>query len=366
MTRREALLGSLRLAVYAGLSQPLPSLLGRSPQGVYSVLKTASPCSERLIGIATDKTSLEDASFARAVTRDFNLLTVSGMKWDRIHPGPDTYDFIEADWNMRFAEENDLRVHGHNLCWNSPATYPGWFKTVLSRNNARQFLTDHITTVMKRYQGRISSWDVVNEPVVSWPGRSDGLYPGVWLDLLGPEYLDIAFHAAALADPGALRVLNIHHVEQGTPDDELTRSRALALLKQLIGRGVPVEAVGLESHLDASQALGGAPFRQFVTDIRSLNLQVLVTELDVAEERVGQPQSWDAAAAKYYGDYLDEVIPSANPQTIIFWSLRDRWENGRRIQGLMQNTFSPRLTYPAALKALRKDPSCDLQTRSNQ
>ena len=297
--------------------------------------------------------------FAEVVVRNFNLLTASGMKWDRIHSGVNRYDFAEADWNVHFAEQNGMQVHGHNLCWNSPLAYPAWFKSELNSSNAGRFLTEHITTVMKRYAGRISSWDVVNEPVVAWSKRSDGLYPGIWLDLLGPKYIDIAFRAAAAADPKALRVLNIYRVEQGTEDDEKTRKDTIELLKQLLARGVPVQAVGIESHLDAAQPLGGAAFRQFLNDVSVLKLQVLITELDVLETRaVGDSRSWDETAARCYGDYLSEVVTTANPRMIIFWSLKDGWWKGRRIQGLMQKNLTPRLTYQAAVKVLEQRTSC--------
>ena len=232
-------------------------------------LKAAGASSGCQVGTAAPQVLLQDDSIAQFVVRNFNLLTASGLKWDAVHPQPDSHNFTEADWNINFAEKNGMRVHGHNLCWNSPAN-PPWFKSVLNQANARQFLTSHITTVMRRYQGRVDSWDVVNEPVVSWSRRSDGLYPGAWLDLLGPEYIDIAFHAAALADPKPLRILNIYDVEQGTPEDELTRTRTITLLKQLVARGVPIQAVGLESHLDVSQPLGKASFLEFIKEIRAL------------------------------------------------------------------------------------------------
>jgi endo-1,4-beta-xylanase len=319
-------------------------------------LKAAGTGRKCQIGIAANKAWIQDASTVQFVVDNFSLLTAGGMKWYEIHPGPDTYSFAEADWNIAFAEKNGMRVHGHNLCWNSPATYPAWFKPILNRSNAKQFLTSHITTVMKRYQGRVDSWDVVNEPVVSWPGRSDGLYPGIWLDLLGPEYIDIAFHAAALADPKPLRIVNIHHVEQGNPDNEVTRIRALALLKHWVARGVPIQAVGLESHLDASQPLGQASFVEFIKQIRGLGLEIVVTELDVKETRaMGSSADWDRAVAKCYGAYIAEVLSAADPRFLIFWSLGDRWEGGGRIQGLIWNHLSPRLSYRAAVMALQQN-----------
>ena len=351
LTRREALLASLGLAAYATLPKASSTLFAQSLSSTPTPLKTAGARLGCQIGTATDKQGLQDEAIAQFVVRNFNLLTASGMKWGSIHPGPDTYDFTEADWNVSFAEKNGMRVHGHNLCWN--VNNPPWLKSVLNKTNAKQILTSHITTVMKRYQGRIDSWDVVNEPVVPWPGRSDGLYPGTWVDILGPEYLDIAFHAAALADPKPLRILNIHHVEQGTSDDELTRTRALVLLKQLVARGVPIQAVGFESHLDASKPLGQTAFTEFIKQIRGLGLEVLVTELDVKEDRTkGGPPDWDRAVGNYYGSYITEVLSVAKPRFLILWSVADRWENGSRIEGLSQNRWL-RSSYQAVLAALQ-------------
>jgi endo-1,4-beta-xylanase len=324
-----------------------------APTSPAMTLKEAGARRKCQVGTATGKASLQDPAIAQFVVSNFNLLTASGMKWDAIHPSPDTYNFTEADWNINFAEKNGMRVHGHNLCWNSPEN-PAWLKSSLNQSNVQQILTAHITTVMKRYQGRVDSWDVVNEPVVSWSKRSDGLYPGSWLGILGPQYIDIAFHAAAAADPKPLRILNIYNVEQGTPDNVLTRTRTLALLKQLVARRVPIQAVAFESHLDASQPLGQASFVEFVKEIRGLGLEVLVTELDVMENRAaGASVNLDHDVAKHYGDYLTEVMSSADPRFVIFWSVQDRWYAGKRIQGLTWDHLKARPAYQAALNALQ-------------
>ena len=357
LSRRQTLLAGLQLAAHTVLLNVSPALMAESGPSQSMTLKAAGASSGCQVGTAAPQVLLQDAFIAQFVVRNFNLLTASGLKWDAVHPQPDSYNFTEADWNINFAEKNGMRVHGHNLCWNSPAN-PPWFKSVLNQANARQFLTSHITTVMRRYQGRVDSWDVVNEPVVSWSRRSDGLYPGAWLDLLGPEYIDIAFHAAALADPKPLRILNIYDVEQATPEDELTRTRTLTLLKQLVARGVPIQAVGLESHLDASRPLGQASFLEFIKEIRTLGLEVLITELDVLESRAtGNSMDWDQTVAKYYGDYIDQMLSAAHPRSVIFWSIQDGWFRGKRIQGLTWDHLKPRLSYQAALLALQQKSS---------
>lgn len=281
------------------------------------------------IGVQAERGPLQQfPSFAQAIKNNFNLLTPGNeLKWGRLRPTPDTFNFTDADWMVNFGQSNGMLIHGHNLCWNSPTANPAWFKTVLNKANANRYLTDHITTVMRRYAGRIDSWDVVNEPTVFWSKRSDGLYPGTWVDLLGPTYIDTAFHAAAVADPKALRVLNVYHVEHGTPDDDTTRTKTIALLKQLLARGVPVQAVGIESHLDASLPAGGASLSTFIKQIRDMGMQMLITELDVNDTQVqGTPQVRDAVVAKTYQDYLTQVVPAFGTKRVIFWTPSNKFD----------------------------------------
>jgi len=260
MTRREMLINALGLGSGLMLSEPLRACLPSEERAADSLRGLAAQSNVKL-GVQSERADLQVEEFAQFVAQNFNLLTPGNeLKWPRIHPAPDTYTFDDADWMVHFCASHGMLVHGHNLCWNSPNANPAWFPSVLTRLNAAQQLTDHITTVVGRYRGRIESWDVVNEPVVHWSKRADGLYPGVWVNMLGPQYLDIAFHAARAADPDALRVLNCYYVEQGLPEFERTRELTLTLLEQLLKRGVPVQAIGIESHLDGSAPFGGSAF----------------------------------------------------------------------------------------------------------
>ncbi len=270
---------------------------------------------------------------------------------------------------VNFCQSNGMLVHGHNLCWNSPTANPPWFKSVLNKSNASHYLTQHITTVMRHYAGRIDSWDVVNEPVVFWSKRNDGLYPGIWLDLLGPAYIDIAFHAAEAADPKAVRVLNVYNVEQGTPQHETTRRETIELLKQLLARGVPVQAVGMESHLDASLPPGGSGLSTFIEQIREMGLEILITELDVNDTGVqGDFQTRDEAVAKVYRDYLIAATHASGTKRVIFWTPSDKWDWLNSIHdprkqradgtahrpGLLDDAMLPKPAFFAVQSALRE------------
>lgn len=278
----------------------------------------------RLIGVVIDQWQLQDAEWRALVLKNFNLLTLGKLKWGFVRPSVERFDFRESDWMVDFCRRNHLAMHGHNLCWN--ANNPAWLAATLTSRNAERMLTDHISTVVGRYAGAISSWDVVNEPVASWMNRPDGLYKGPWLDALGPQYIDIAFHAAKASDPTALRVLNIAHVEQGGKGCDAARRYTLTLLEALLRRNVPLQAVGFESHLAGHYSAASTESRAtFIRELKQFGLQVLLTEVDVDDTSLpSSPRIRDAAVEQCYGDYLCSMLSEANPVRVIFFCPSDR------------------------------------------
>ena len=330
-------------------------------------LRDLLPPEKLRVGVAAERPMLEDPALASFVRANFNLLTPGReLKWDRVRPAPDRWDFTGADWMADFAAQNAMEVHGHNLCWNM--NNPAWLAAAVTKANAAQMLTDHIKTVMGRYRGRVASWDVVNEPIRLRFHRPDGLMTGPWLDALGPEYIDIAFHTAAEADPGALRVLNIDSVEQDSSQDPI-RAASLTLIKALLARKVPVQAIGIESHLDGSRMVASPGRDRFLGELRGLGLEVLVTELDVNDTYIpGSYADRRRAVARVYGDYLKSALPASGARRCIFWSPSDKnnwldaaqWTNkwymrtdhGPHFPGLLDANLRPNPALPSVAAAL--------------
>jgi len=318
----------------------------------------------RYIGAQATKGQLTTGGLGQFVASNFNMLTAGlELKWSALRPTPSSYDFVKADWMVEFAEKNSMRFHGHNLCWN--VSNPKWFGSELNSSNARQTLEDHIHQVVKRYAGRVDSWDVVNEPFDLRSSRPDGLHTGPWLDFLGPEYVEIAFHAAAASDPEAIRVLNIYQVEQDQSRSDFVRQTTIAHLTDWLKRGVPVQAVGLQSHIGTSLPVASAGRDRFIRQVRDLGLEVMLTELDVNDNSlIGSSANRDQVVASYYRDYLSDVIPLGDIKRIICWTVSDKFNwidaAGKSSNqqphrpGLLDETMSPKAAYRAVASALER------------
>lgn len=282
------------------------------------------------------------------------------MKWQTIHPEPRRFDFLRGDALVDFASHNGQRIRGHNLCWHKQL--PRWFAAVATHRNAEMLLRDHIATVAGHYAGRIHSWDVVNEAVDVKDGRPDGLRVSPWLQLIGTQYLEIAFRAAALADPHALLTYNDYGLEQDSPDAEAKRTAVLRLLTSLKNKDVPLQALGLQSHLHAGpQPYSWDGLRRFLDKIQQLGLQVFVTELDVDDGRLpADIGARDGAVGELYRSYLKNVLQHPCVNAILTWGLTDRdtWLNSfhPRADGQPQRPlpFDARLEPKPAFAAMRE------------
>jgi endo-1,4-beta-xylanase len=255
------------------------------------------------------------------VAQQCNILVAeNSMKWAALRPAPDKFDFTQGDRLVRFAALNRQRVRGHNLCWHE--SIPGWLKSTATKDNARQLLTQHIQTVAGHFRGKLHSWDVVNEAINPPDNLPDGLRKTMWLDLIGPDYLELAFRTAAQADPQAKLTYNDYNIELGTAAQTAKRDAVLGLLKRFKAKGVPIHAVGVQSHLDATGPVAGKGLQDFIREVAKMGLEVYVTEMDVNTHAVaGGAEAQDAAVAQVYHDYLRLVLAEPNVPIALTWGI---------------------------------------------
>ena len=268
-----------------------------------------------------------DHEFVDLVLQQAGLVVAENdMKWQVMNRGkPADDDYGPADTVAAFATENDLALRGHNLLWYNRT--PTWFFDLATREEQERAIVDHIRQLAGRYRGTVHSWDVVNEPIEPKDGRSDGLRTAVFLETLGPEYLDLAYHVAREADPAARLVVNEYDVELDSPDQEARRTTLINLLERMRRSGTPVDAVGIQAHLSCT---GGPPFsasrlRRFLSDLAGLGLTIQITELDVTDENAPADEAVrDRLVADAYSRFLDAALDESAVKMVVTWGLSDR------------------------------------------
>ncbi len=376
-TRREF----ARAALAAGAAAGLPHWAAGIADDAAFRVKVNGPDSLRahasarglLYGAAVDPALLDVEGVAGGNSADGYTLLVqnqanilvaeNAMKWAGLRPTPQTFDFALADRLMRFAALANQRVRGHNLCWHE--ALPAWFAGYASKENARQLLIEHIQTVAGRFKGQIHSWDVVNEAIEPKDGRPDGLRQSPWLGLVGADYIELAFRTAAAADPAAKLTYNDYDIELDTAEQSAKRGQVLMLLRRLKAREVPIHAVGVQSHLKADGPEAGAGLITFIRELKTMGLEVFVTEMDVNTHSLeGGPMVQDAAVARVYRDYLGMVLAEPNVPAVLTWGVtsahswlnqsREPW--ARRADGARQRPlpFDDDLKPTPAFTAIRE------------
>lgn len=296
-----------------------------------------------LYGVALQTRNLADTPLAEAAAREASLLVPEyEAQWRIIHPEPQRYDFRAIDRLEAFARSHDMQFRGHSLVWH--LLMAQWIQGAIeTRASAERVLVDHVTTVVGHGRGRMHSWDVVNEAIAD--GNPE-LRRTPWLAALGPDYIDIAFRAARAADERLLLTYNEYGIQHADASSDRKRAAVLRLLEGMRRRNVPIDALGVQSHLSAGLPFDAEKLRRFLAEVAGMGLQVFLTELDVRDRDLpGDEDPRDQAVADLTRRYLDAALDERAVKIVVTWGVSDRhsWLNdvaqsrradGRRVRGL--------------------------------
>lgn len=298
--------------------------LHASPNGLASI--AAKHGHKQRIGTAVDLAELvANPEYAKFVIANFNQLETENLaKFQALQPEEGKFQFAELDSLVDFATKHGMTVHGHALVFTE--AYPKWLSDKLNdpsttREEAVQLMTNHITTVMTRYNGRnghgrIDSWDVVNEfgDPDEWGQLNQ---QSLWYKKIGADYIKIAFQAAQKADPNADLFLNDWAGETDADRFGLMSRTARSLKKAGIRRvGLGFQAHFDEDTLDDNDAMdglySGALDKDF-TQLRRDGILVRISEASVAENDDIQTQ------ADVHGMLGGACMHAANCTDINLW-----------------------------------------------
>jgi endo-1,4-beta-xylanase len=373
LTRRD--LFKLALTTYGaaacpeglGLTSQVDSAPAADSSRASSSLREVAASRGILFGSMVLKKQLAaDPKYAALVAQQCGIIVPGNeLKWDALHPAPSQFDFSEGDWIEQFARSHGMLFRGVPLVWE--AALPKWLGATINLDNAERMLLSHISTVAGHYAGQMHSWDVVNEGIQLEDERADGLKATPWLIYIGPEYIDLAFHAAHQADPKALLVYNENWLEPENPAGEQKRQAVLSLLTRLLRRGVPIHGLGIQSHFFAEMNVVGPGFKRFLHAIENLGLSILITEMDVRGNLLpGDIAVRDGLVAKQYYNYLSFILQFKSVKTVLTWGLSDRYtwisrgnprKDGLPVRPLLYDAeLQSKPTFAAVMRAFNEAP----------
>ncbi|MET1756155.1 endo-1,4-beta-xylanase [Novosphingobium sp. RD2P27] len=311
--RREFIIGALACSACGPQADGAG---GKIVAGLSVPLKEASTLP---IGTAITAADLADAQLVRLIKENFSQLTpASEMKMGVVINDQGKLNFGAAERLASFASDNDMRLHGHTLVWYR--VEPSFFLGLA--DDPKKFRAEYLRYIdkfLRRFKGRVSGWDVVNEPISA---DGTGLRDSVWSRTLGKErYIALAFKQAAASDPNAVAFIN----EYGLEARPAKRLAYMRLIERLLKKDVPIGGVGTQTHISVD--LPERAVADTLRDLASFGLPVHVSELDIT---LGRGAAATAGKLKLQARRARQVVeaymqlPSKQRYAITLWGVRDR------------------------------------------
>jgi endo-1,4-beta-xylanase len=306
---------SLLFVACGGERSPVSPTPPASPPPTTDPLRNAARGRGKLVGTAVQSALLSDASYSSVAAREFNYLTAEyEMKWDVLEPSPGAHRFSAADTIVGFGMGSGMRVKGHTFIWHGAT--PGWVNS-LAADDLRAAVERHIMTVGEYFRGRVDAWDVVNEAVAD---DGSGLRDTVFRRRLGDGYIADAFRLARRADPDARLFYN----DYGGEGLNAKSNRIYDLLRSLLAEGVPIDGVGLQMHISATNRPSDGAIAANIQRLAALGLTVHISEMDVKINDAPGNQAMRLELQRTaYRDVVRICIQEPKCEAVTFWGFTD-------------------------------------------
>jgi endo-1,4-beta-xylanase len=238
----------------------------------------------------------------------------NGQKWMYIEPQRNVFNYSMAEEIIQPSLKAKQMRRCHNFVWHNQL--PDW---LTSKNYTKpeliSILENHIKNEARHFYDECYAWDVVNEAF-----NDDGtLRSDLWLDTIGPEYIELAFKfARKYVSPRTRLYYNDYGIER-------VNNKSLAvqkLAKDYVKRGVPIDGVGLQAHFTIGRAPTYTDVRAALNLFTKLGLETALTELDV---RVDLPDNStkQALQATVYSESVRACVDEKSCVGVTVWDFWD-------------------------------------------
>ncbi len=275
----------------------------------------------------------------------FNFATLpfywASYEWERSKPNHAYIDRV-VEW----CHQQGIVCKGHPLVWDSPAGSPDrWLPDDFEE--IEKLSTGRVREIIKRFEGRIDIWDVVNEPtdVARFPTKMSR-----WARQLGAvPYTLLHLKAAREVGPKATLLVNDYRV-----DDAFLR--ILQQLKDEQGRFL-FDVVGLQSHMHRG-VWSATRTWEVCERFASLGLPLHFTETTIVSgplleaRRPFEASRWgettpegEERQAEAVARFYTVLFSHPAVQAITWWDLSDEGAWMRAPAGLVRRDMTPKPAY---------------------
>jgi len=306
--------------------------------------------------------------------REFNSGQVTCYPaWDA-WTGYKQYNLTDINSRINYLEDRGKTQMMHLLL--GPDMYfPDWFKNG-SYTNAQleDMLQDWIRSMIQSNSNntKVEVWNVVNEALgwsetgqyppdsdikwqqLGWEADQSGLTGADKVHDYHPVYIRKAFEYARQYTNAKLELRDSGAEFPDGPNSYKYRS-FYQLAKHLLNKGVPLDAVGFQVHIDIQNTYNWEGFKNNINRYRALGLETYITELDIGDTQ----QSWNDVKAQqqramYY--QVCQIARETDMEYVHFWGLIDGKDPGWRTNEsplLFDPSYNPKPAYYGVQQALQ-------------
>lgn len=280
--------------------------------------------------------SPQHATYKAKVAQMFNIATLeNNLKWPAWE-GQWGSNFTQqgADAALDWLVDHGIEARGHVMVWPGASHLPTDLRTMMEgggpytpaqQQQIRDRVAERISEIGAFGEGRITAWDVVNEPRANHD----------LMDAL-PEGNDAMidwFQQAAAAAPSAKLYLNEYNIlASGGATDSASQNLLEDQLRALIAADAPVGGVGLQGHFDDDSLTGPEQLWRILDRYTALGLDIQVTEFDYSTPD-------EALQAAYLRDFYTAMFAHEGVSDVLMWGF---WENahGRPDRAIIRSDWS--------------------------
>lgn len=292
----------IRRPLYAMLAIPL--LAGSPWAQTAQTLKDAAAAVGLNFGLATNSFNVSNSAYATAVKGQFNMVVCENeMKFDNTEGPIGTFKYSGGDAVSAFAVANDMKMRGHNFIWHSQSNTASG--AVKDRTSGLTVMKNHITAVGGHFKTKIYEWDVLNEITADGSG---GLRGSFWKNNIGEDFCDsaLSFSRQVIGTNG-----NLYYNDYGGDGVNTKSTSMLSLAKHWIQNKVPIDGIGLQSHL--SSGLRKDDISANIKRFGDIGLRISMTEIDIKN-----------ATAADWTNLMNACLENFNCVSFVTWGLSDQ------------------------------------------